>query len=254
MKVEIGMKFNRLTVVEKAEKGIYGHPRWACRCDCGSPLTAKQGDIVAGRVKSCGCLARDLKIERNTRHGMFGTPEYNAWNKMMGRCLNEKDTSFPRYGGRGITICAKWRNFVGFFEDMGLRPSPEYSLDRINNDGNYEPGNCRWATRSQQGRNRSTTRYVIFDGITKPLPDWCDLLGVGYDIVLQRMQKGYSFVDAVTTPRGATSYRTFERDCKMCGVTMNRGHSAWYCLDCYKVRERLSKLRSRERQRELRES
>lgn len=245
LKVEPGIRFGMLTVVAKASPANHGHPRWLCACECGKECVVRQSQLT-NRV-SCGCEARAKQIVRNTKHGMFGTVEYHCWNSMRGRCQNPQDANYKNYGGRGISVCEQWQSFEGFFADMGYRPSKEHSLDRIDNDGNYTPENCRWATRNEQGRNRRTCTFIDFDGHRKAAIDWCELLGVPYQTVMQRLSRGISFVDAVTHGYGELIRRTREKICLSCGTTMFRGHTAKYCITCYAERNRQSKRLFRQR-------
>ncbi len=121
------------------------------RCKCGTEITGSLTYVLLGKSKSCGCL----NVINHTKHGMSNTMVHNIWGGMIQRCTNQKATAWKYYGGRGITICDRWAySFENFFSDMGNPPSKKHSIDRINNDGNYEPGNCRWATASQQAKNR----------------------------------------------------------------------------------------------------
>lgn len=156
-----GQRFGRLKVKALTLK-IGRKVKWICRCDCGTPLIVHAGDLRSGNTKSCGCLQVERAREANTvhRHGEGSyrngrTPEFIAWQNMVARCSNPQHPSFRYYGGRGINVCERWRSsYENFLADMGRRPSPDLTLDRINNNGNYEPDNCRWATHSDQMRNR----------------------------------------------------------------------------------------------------
>jgi len=138
------------------------HARWRFKCDCGNDKLIVANSVIVGLTKSCGCLKREILIGRNYRHGRRRTPEYKAWQDMNARCGNPKNKSFSDYGGRGITVCERWRNsFQAFFDDVGPRPSDEHSIDRIQNGGDYEPSNVRWANRSQQMKNRRPRRIPL---------------------------------------------------------------------------------------------
>ncbi len=126
------------------------------------------------------------------------TREYTIWSMMKQRCLNPKAVGYDRYGGIGVKICEAWMDFSTFRRDMGLAPSPKHSLDRINTNGNYEPGNCRWATKKEQGRNRRDSVRLEFRGETKTMSEWCEILGIRYDLVQKRLQYGWPVEEALT--------------------------------------------------------
>jgi len=127
------------------------------------------------------------------------TPEYAAWSRMKGRCLNSHDSDYPRYGGRGIVMCDRWlQSFSNFQDDMPPHPGKGYSIDRIDNDGGYEPSNCHWATASEQTNNRSNTIQITIDGVTKPLASWMHLATVDRALVCRRLKNGWSDEEAVT--------------------------------------------------------
>ena len=151
-----GARFGRLTVVEELPKLPHSrHRRFLMRCDCGNERSVWGTNLSNGDVRSCGCLARQAAAARSWRHGGTGTPEYHAWCSMRQRCFNPKNPGYHLYGGRGITVCERWRaSFTAFLADVGPRPSSIHSIDRIDNDGHYEPGNVRWTTADVQARNQ----------------------------------------------------------------------------------------------------
>jgi len=192
-----GQAFERLTVIEIVSRGH--DTLWRCRCECGQETTASTSDLRRGRRKSCGCLRLEKAITHGqTRHGRKPR-EYAAWEQMFQRCENSRNDRYRHYGGRGIRVCEQWRDYAAFFSDVG--PCPDgYSLDRINNDGNYEPGNVRWATWAEQRRNTSKNHRVTFQGETLCLADWAKRLGFKHQSCLtRRLQRGWSVERTLTT-------------------------------------------------------
>jgi hypothetical protein len=145
-KMASGQRYGRLTALEFYGRERHGWAIWSFRCDCGVEFTALAANARFGTTKSCGCA--------RTKHGMAGTQEYHSWIGMLSRCRDQNNSGYKDYGGRGISVCAKWTKFENFLADMGLKPSASHSIDRINNNGNYEPGNCKWSTPKEQAANQ----------------------------------------------------------------------------------------------------
>lgn len=181
----------RLTlIVPRIGKTADGHLVGLFRCICGTEITVAQSRVRNGYTKSCGCLATEISRSGATKHGMKGTPEYQSWSAMVTRCTNPNSKDFARYGAAGISVCEKWKSFTEFFADMGPRPDGT-SLDRFPNGlGHYEPGNCRWATVSEQARNKKTFTIVNTPIGVMPLVDYAAAVGLTRGAAHLRMKRG----------------------------------------------------------------
>lgn len=195
-----GRQFGRLTAVEYVGMNRKRGAIWRCRCICGTIKEVVAVDLSTGNTKSCGCISQENLADRNHRHGMSGTPEYLCWQHMLRRCRDPKTNHFHRYGGRGITVCERWMSFENFFADMGRKPSPGHQIDRIDNDGNYEPTNCRWVTRKEQARNRYTNTFLEWGGLRLTLAEWGERTGINATILSDRLTYGWTVSEILTRP------------------------------------------------------
>lgn len=208
----VGKRFARLVVLADAGRITHpcgsSHSIWLCRCDCGTETKVYGSALKNGNTKSCGCLLIDVATNRVRSHGKTGTPTYRCWQAMLSRCRNSNAACYANYGGRGISVCGRWLRFENFAADMGAHPGLGYSIERINNDGNYEPGNCRWASRREQNRNKRTNVVLTLNGTTKLLKDWATDLGIDQASLRERLNK-WPLERALTQPKhGASNANT----------------------------------------------
>jgi len=203
-RISVGQRYGRWTVTARVVPPK-GPTRWQCRCDCGTQREVGGSSLLSGRSGSCGCLHKqavaDVCAKRNTTHNRSGSPEYNTWILMKRRCFDKRIPKYQNYGGRGIAVCDEWvASFEAFLSHVGPRPSPDHSIDRIDNNGNYEPGNVRWATAAQQSRNMRTTTMLTVGGVTRPLVEWAELKNIKAITLHRRIHRGWSPERAVLTP------------------------------------------------------
>ena len=189
-----GKRFGRLIVLGYSHKRN-SHFYSLCRCDCGTERVISNSNIKSGHAISCGCFRKDATKIRSLTHGCTSgrlTTEYHSWTRMKSRCININNIYYKNYGGRGIKICDSWMKFENFLADMGNKPTPKHSIDRIDNDGNYEPENCRWANMKEQQRNRSNNRIIEFYGRSMTLPEWAEEKSIKYSTLYMRLY-GYGW-------------------------------------------------------------
>lgn len=201
-----GLVFGRFTVINFTGFRS-GSSTWNCRCECGKIVNVFGGNLRRGLSKSCGCLRDEVAGKSSITHGKTQTVEYGIWEGLRNRCQNPKHRVYRHYGGRGIAVCARWNDFTNFIADMGPRPSKGHSIDRFpNNDGNYEPGNCRWATASQQSDNRRNSRPIEHNGETLTIAGWEKRLNFGQHTIWKRLKRGWSIEKALSKlPRNHTT-------------------------------------------------
>lgn len=196
-----GQRFGRLVALE-----YVGHSMWRCKCDCGTEKNVEYYALHKGYTLSCGCYHREILKGRtppNKTHGMKDTPEFNIWSMMKNRCTNPNCNRHQFYKDKGIKVCDRWLGpdgFIHFIEDMGMRPGPNYSIDRIDNDGDYCPENCRWATKKEQSNNQSRNLILEYMGRENTLALWCDELGLNYKRTWKRLKDGWSVKRAFEEP------------------------------------------------------
>lgn len=203
--VSVGQRFGRWTVTASDLKLKNRSESFAlCQCDCGESRIVAAGHLRAGKSQSCGCLRSELLRQRNTVHGQASRTApamYCTWRDMIDRCHNPRDTAFQYYGGRGITVCDRWRSSVAdFVADMGPRPHPKLTLERIDNDLGYSPDNCIWATMKAQLRNTRRTRMLTHGGRTQCFTDWAKEVGIRCSTLDSRLRSGWSIERALDTP------------------------------------------------------
>ncbi|GHV74233.1 hypothetical protein AGMMS49940_15350 [Spirochaetia bacterium] len=204
----IGQRFGRLTVMglDHADKKRY----WKCLCDCGKEAVVQGDKLKMGRTKSCGCYRAEFgsKIGSIKTHGLTNTVLFSRWHGMLDRCYREKAQNYYNYGGRGITVCNEWRNNFQAFYDWAMENGFDESLtiDRIDENGNYEPGNCRWATSGQQSINKRNTIILEYKGEEKTLVEWAEQLKLSRAILYKRIKRyKWDIEKAFTTPIGGTN-------------------------------------------------
>ncbi len=197
-----GKRFGRWSVLSFHHRdGNYAR-HWLCACDCGTRKVVAQYSLHGGLSKSCGCLSVETNIARSTTHGRYYTPEHSSWNNMLERCRNPKNAQWKDYGGRGITVCDPWRDFSAFLADVGERPSDAHSLDRIDVNGHYEPGNVRWTDRLTQNNNRRDNRRLTYKGQTHTVSEWARIVGLTTSSLSQRLHTlHWSVSRALSTPQ-----------------------------------------------------
>lgn len=188
-----GQKYNHLTAIRMVSTNPV---KWECLCDCGNKTVVLSNNLKSGNVKSCGCLQR----RGNPIHNQCYTRVYRIYRKILRRCFVPDDVAFPNYGGRGITMCQEWKDSFLAFSEWAYSNgyADDLTIDRIDNDGDYCPENCRWASRTTQSNNRRSCRIYSLNGKSQTLKQWCEEYGVSYKAIYARISRGWSFEEAIS--------------------------------------------------------
>lgn len=205
MKVKnlLGKTFGRLTVICRAKNDKRGKARWLCKCECGNRVAILADSLLSGKTKSCGCYRKEVApLNNKPKHGMTGTRLWVIWSGMKSRCYYPHNVAYKSYGGRGIKVCSEWlHNFLAFHNwAVNNGYSDNLTIDRIDNNGNYEPSNCRWATYEEQECNRSDTVYLTVEGQTLSISEWSRRTGISGATLRWRIENGWSEKDMLIEP------------------------------------------------------
>jgi hypothetical protein len=200
-----GDKIGKLTFInedfhQKEITGFQSYRMVVMECFCKRRFITRLSAVRYGKVNSCGCTRKNGLLKRITRHNMSNSSEYSSWESMKSRCLNSNNMFYCNYGGRGIKVCERWMDFKNFYEDMKNKPNSNYSLDRINVDGNYEPDNCRWVTKDIQDRNKRNSVYLFYNNKKYILSDLAKKFNLNQQTLKSRLNKGMSLEKALTKP------------------------------------------------------
>lgn len=193
-----GLKFGRLTALGRVGTRN-GQSLWLCSCECGSETRVVSHSLRRGATGSCGCLHAEMTSAAKRTHGKSATRTFKIWDAMLQRCGNPNSMYFSRYGGRGIVVCERWKSFANFLADMGERPSG-CSIERLNNDGPYEPSNCKWSTAAEQSRNKSNNVFLEWRGERRCLSDWVGHNGLTRSAIKARLARGWTVERTLETP------------------------------------------------------
>lgn len=204
-----GKRFGQLIARHPIGKKKNGNIVWLLECDCGEAKEADGYDVRSGKIISCNKCGAERTRLASVTHGMSNTPEFSTWDGMKSRCYNKNVTHYSKYGGRGIKVCQRWlESFENFYADMGQKPSGDHSIERRDNDGDYSPDNCIWATAREQALNRKTNVYLTINDTTRTMIEWSEISGVSLGRIWSRKKAGYSGEDLIN-PRyiGSLTFR-----------------------------------------------
>lgn len=197
-----GQKFGRLTVIKRVENDKQGGACFLCLCDCGNETKVNGTKLRKNLTQSCGCLQRENMSKRTKTHGKTNTRIFKIWQGMIERCCSKNIHNFNEYGGRGITVCNEWKNDFMTFYNWAIKNGykDRLTIDRINVNGNYEPSNCRWATKKEQANNRRNNKLITYKGKTLNQKQWEEFLNLPYGTILRRLKAKWSIEKTMNTP------------------------------------------------------
>lgn len=202
-----GMVFGKWSVLHRVENNYKNCTRWLCVCECGKEKIVYGFHLTSGKSKSCGCANFKNLNYSNLRHGMTGTKIHQAWTHMRARCNNADDKNYKNYGGRGITVCVEWDSFESFYDwSMANGFRNDLSIDRIDNNGIYEPNNCRWTTNKVQQNNTRFNRLISINGTTKTFTQWTELIGINKATLEYRIKNKWSDEQLLSKPNYKVSH------------------------------------------------
>lgn len=199
-----GQRFGKLVVLGRGEDAVSKSGRhrirWECKCDCGKTITAYSENLKSGKTTSCGCYRAELVRGRSVTHGETRSKLYGVWSSIKSRCLNSNTAAYKDYGGRGISICDEWKNSFEVFRDWAYANGYKegVSIDRIDNNGNYCPDNCRWVISVVQANNRRSNILITYNGETLTVTEWAEKLGKNPKTIFNRLYSGWSAIEAIT--------------------------------------------------------
>lgn len=195
-------RFGMLVVLKRVENTPKGKSRWLCKCDCGTKKIITGNALQWGNTTSCGCNKYKKIGFHHRTHGYSGTRLHRIWKNIKVRCYYKGHKEYCNYGGRGITVCSEWRNDSSAFINWALTHgySDKLTLDRYNNNGNYEPSNCHWVTMKEQSNNKRNSYYITIDNETHTLTEWCEIYNVSYNMIRRRLEKGWDLLTAIAVP------------------------------------------------------
>lgn len=198
--VKPGDSYGRLVIVQE-EASRDGRRHFLCTCQCGVTKTIRLESLRSGAIQSCGCYNREISRKVNTKHGMYKSRIYGIWTGMKGRCFNQSNTEYAHYGGRGITICPEWMSFPAFCRwAMQNGYSDDLTIERVDNNGNYEPGNCAWISEAEQRRNTTRVQKVALNDRRKTLRQWAKDAGMNFSTLMHRIRAGMTLEQALAAP------------------------------------------------------